>query len=108
VTVTAAGGTSAPVTAGSYTFEPRVTGVSPAEGPAAGGTSVIVTGAGFALGKSATTIAFGTTKAKTVNCTSSSECTVVSPAHAAGTVDVVVTVSKAASPKEPPDHYAYT
>jgi hypothetical protein len=86
VTVVAAGGTSAISSADHYKSSPVITSLSPKEGPAAGGTSVTVKGAGFALGKTATAFKFGTTKPTSVNCTSSTECTVVAPAHAAGKV----------------------
>ena len=81
--------------------------MSPNGGPQAGGTDVTVTGTGFALVK-ATIIKFGTTKGTSVNCSSSSTCTVTAPTHAAGTVDVRATVSKVTSPKNAPaDQYTY-
>jgi hypothetical protein len=108
VSVTGTGGTTATVAADAYTFEPRITGLSPNGGPVAGGTTVTVTGSGFALGSTATAIKFGTSKAK-VNCTSTTECTATSPAHAAGTVEVKATVNKVTSPaKEPADLYTYS
>ncbi len=73
-------------------LEPTITGVSPAGGPTAGGTAVTVTGTGFAPGSTATTFLFGKGAATAVQCASFSECTMVSPAHKAGTVDVKATV----------------
>ncbi|TML00374.1 MAG: hypothetical protein E6G34_01750 [Actinobacteria bacterium] len=109
VTVTTPGGTSAAVLADHFKYLPVVSGVSPNKGSAAGGTSVTVTGAGFALGASATTFKFGTAKASAVNCGSSTSCTLVSPPHAAGTVDVKATVSKVTSAKNAPaDQFAYS
>ena len=71
-----------------FSFAPTVTGLSVNAGSKAGGTSLTVNGVGFALGKTATVFKFGTTKTKLVDCTSTTECTVVSPPHAAGTVEV--------------------
>jgi streptogramin lyase len=108
VTVTTPGGTSVISKVDRFKFLPVVTGVSPNAGPAAGGTSVTVSGAGFALGTTATKFKFGKTKATSLNCTSSTECTVVAPAHAAGTVDVRATVNKVTSAKTPADQFTYS
>jgi hypothetical protein len=87
---------------------PIVTGISPSTGSKAGGATVTVTGTGFALGATATAVYFGTVKAASVNCVSTTTCTVVTPAHAAGAVDVKVTVNKVASNKNAPaDQYTY-
>jgi hypothetical protein len=108
VTVTTTGGTSALSTKDRFKFLPTVTGVSPNSGSTAGGTSVTITGTGFALGASATVFKFGTTKAKPVNCTSSTTCTATAPAHAVGTVDVKATVNKTSSAKNAPaDQFTY-
>lgn len=77
------GGTA--TAAGSYNYIPEITGVSPRSGPMQGGTSVAVTG--FALAKDQTFV-FGATPATSLNCSSSTRCTMVTPANAAGTVDV--------------------
>jgi hypothetical protein len=69
---------------------------------------VTVTGTGFALGKTATVIKFGAKKGASVNCTSSTTCTVVAPAHEVGTVDVKATVNKVSSAKNAPaDQFTY-
>lgn len=99
VRVTGPGGTSAVVTGDRFKSTPTITGLSPGGGSIAGGTSVTVTGTGFALGTAASVFKFGTTKPKSVNCTASTECTIVSPAHAAGSVEVKVTVNKVPDPK---------
>jgi hypothetical protein len=102
-------GTSASTSADSFKFAPTVTAVSPNTGPVAGGTSVTVTGAGFAPGTTETKFSFGTTKAKSVSCASSTECTMLAPAHAAGTVEVLATVNKVSSLKQPPgDNFTYS
>jgi alpha-tubulin suppressor-like RCC1 family protein len=113
VTVTTPSGTSAVSKADLFTVAPTVTNVSPNAGPVAGGTVVTVAGTGFALGTTATV--FKLVKAKTpavkatgVNCPSTTECTMVAPLHAAGTVDVKATVNKATSPKNAPaDQFTY-
>jgi IPT/TIG domain len=107
VTVTNTAGTSAITTADRYKYTPTVTSLSPSSGSTAGGTSVTVTGTGFALG-SGTIFKFGGTKAATVNCTSATKCTVIAPRHAAATVDVKATVNAIASPKSAGDRYTYS
>jgi hypothetical protein len=82
--------------------------VSPNNGPVAGGTSVTVTGTGFAPGTTATSFKFAATPGTSVNCASSTQCTVVSPARKAGTVDVRATVSALTSPKAPADLFTYS
>jgi hypothetical protein len=42
------------------------------------------------------------------SCASSTSCTVVSPAHEAGTVDVIATVSKVKSPTSAGDLFTYS
>jgi alpha-tubulin suppressor-like RCC1 family protein len=108
VTVTTPIGTSALSTKDHFNYTPAVTGVSPSNGPKAGGTGVTVSGTGFAVGATATLFKFGTTKATAVNCTSSTTCTATVPAHAVGTVDVKAVVNKVASAKNAPaDQYTY-
>lgn len=73
-----------------FTFEePTVTSVTPNTGSTAGDTTVTITGTGFGLGTTATAFHFGgTALATSVDCTSITTCTAVSPARAAGTVNV--------------------
>ncbi len=73
---------------------PTVTGISPSSGTTAGGTAVTITGTGFVSGAS---VKLGGTTATNVTVTSSSTITATTPAHAAGTVDVVVTNSDSQS-----------
>lgn len=102
VTVTTAGGTTK---AKPYEYVPIISSLMPSSGPAGGGTSVGVTGAGFRPG--ATAFKFGTTPAASVECSSSTQCTVVSPAHAAGKVNVVSTVNSIHSANSPANRYVY-
>jgi hypothetical protein len=107
ITVTNLGGTSAITTKDRYKYTPTITSLEPNAGSKAGGTLVVVKGEGFGLGTSATLFKFGTSKGTGVDCTSSSECTVVAPAHAVGTVDVTATVNLAVSPKTSSDKFTY-
>jgi acid phosphatase len=67
---------------------PTVGSVSPSSGPTTGGTSITITGTNFAAGASVT---LGGTLASNVVVTNSTTITATTPAHAAGSVDVVVT-----------------
>jgi hypothetical protein len=113
ITVAGPGGTSALSAKDRFKFLPTVTGLSPTSGSKVGGTSITVTGTGFNVGASwsyrfATKFKFGTTKAASVDCPSTTECTVVSPAHAVGTVDVRAIVESETSAKNAPaDQFTY-
>jgi hypothetical protein len=65
-----------------------VSGVSPASGPASGGTGVVVSGSGFT---GVTSVTFGGVVATSINVVDSTTITAVIPVHAVGAVDVVVT-----------------
>jgi hypothetical protein len=67
---------------------PTVTSISPNSGPTGGGTSVTITGTNFQTGA---TVRIGGSPATSVNVANSTSITAVTPAHAAGTTDVVVT-----------------
>lgn len=66
---------------------PTVTQVSPANGPAAGGTAVTISGANL---RSECTIRFGSVPAATSSFVSASSMTATTPAHAPGAVDVSI------------------
>ena len=91
VVVTNTDGQSGTAT-GAYTYTPNpaptVTAISPATGPAGGGTPVTITGTGFLTGA---TVTFGGTSATGVTVVSATSITATAPAHAAGTVNIVVT-----------------
>jgi hypothetical protein len=84
-------------------YVPLVTKVEPTSGPAAGGTSVTITGAGFS---GATAVKFGSTNATSFTVNSESSITAVVP-PGTGTVDVTVTTSSGTSPTSAADHFTY-
>ncbi len=104
LTVTTPNGTSSLVPGDRFTFgPPTVTSVTPGSGPRAGGTSLTITGTGFALGTSATSVKFGSVTATSVQCSAVSTCSVVSPAaRKAGSADVRATVARQTSQAAPP------
>jgi hypothetical protein len=109
VRVTTPGGTSAISAADRFKFAPTVTALSPNKGSTVGGTGVTVSGTGFVVGTTATVFSFGSTKATSVVCTSTTTCTLVSPKHASGTVDVKATVNKVSSAtNRPADQFTYS
>ncbi len=73
---------------------PTVSGVSPTSGPAAGGTSVTISGTNFT---GTTGVTFGGTAATGVTVVNSTTITATAPAHAAGAVNVAVTNSAGTS-----------
>jgi hypothetical protein len=80
-----------------------ITSVSPAFGPAAGGTSVTITGSGFT---GASGVAFGSTPATTFHVVSNTSITATSPAGT-GTVDVSVTTPSGSSSPTATDQFTY-
>ncbi len=66
---------------------PTATGITPAQGPQAGGTTVTITGTGFT---GATGVTFGGTPGSTFTVVNDTTITVTTPAHAPGAVNVVV------------------
>ncbi|MCL5289261.1 MAG: IPT/TIG domain-containing protein [Acidobacteria bacterium] len=67
---------------------PSITSVNPTSGPASGGAPITIAGANFQAGA---TVTVGGTPATGVIVVSAISITAVTPAHAAGTVNVVVT-----------------
>ncbi len=113
VCVTAAGGTAE--AAEPFTFEsaPVVgpNGLNPTQGPVPGGTTVTITGSGFAPGDPATAVAFGGRPATGVKVVSTTKITAVTPASplaSPGTGAVSVTVADAGGgPATAAQHYTY-
>ena len=83
VSVTTPAGTSANTAADDFTYQgvPTVTAISPIAGPAAGGTTVVITGTNF-IG--ATAVRFGTVNATSFTVNSATQITAVSPARHRG------------------------
>jgi hypothetical protein len=86
---------------------PTVTAVSPVSGPTTG-SSVTITGSGFAEVAATGGVMFGTTAATGYLINSSTSITATSPAEAAGTVDVTVTGSAGTSLKTGADQFTYS
>ncbi len=84
--------------------KPTVTGVSPSSGPIAGGTGVTITGTNFVTGA---TVTFDGTSATGVSFVSATTLNCTTPAHAAGSVPVVVT-NPDAQTGTLPNGYTYT
>jgi DNA-binding beta-propeller fold protein YncE len=104
VCVTATGGPGCKPAAYDYVAPPEVTLVEPSDGPEAGSTSVTVKGEHLT---GATEVRFGATAANEVHVISATELTARSPAHASGTVDVVVLTIGGESARETADHFTY-
>jgi len=110
ITVTTASGTSPVWAYDVFKYEvPTIAGLSPASGPLAGGTSVTVAGSGFAVGSGTTTFKFGKEVASSVQCSSTTSCTFVTPpAKKAGVLEVRAVVGELKSRKTPPaDQFTY-
>jgi alpha-tubulin suppressor-like RCC1 family protein len=105
VTVTTPVTSSSPVAADTFTYlpPPTVTKVEANKGPAAGGTSVTITGANFG-GSSA--VDFGT-RAAAFTVVSATSITAVSPASTTETVDVTVMTPSGSSPLSSKDRFNY-
>jgi subtilisin family serine protease len=74
---------------------PVVSSVSPPVGPAGGGTTVTLTGSAFT---GASSVTFGGVAGTALSVRSATSLTVVTPAHAGGPEDVVVTTPKGSGP----------
>ena len=109
VTVTTAGGTSANTAADDFTYvgQPTVTNVSPSSGPAAGGTSVTITGTGFAGLVGGSAVQFGGTNATSYTVNSATSITAVAPSGTTGTIDVTVTNPTGTSAASAADQFTY-
>jgi hypothetical protein len=98
VTVTTAKGTSATSSADPFKYAPFVLEVSPRKGPAAGGTTVTVTGTGFT---GATAVRFGERAATSFTVESDRTIKAVSPPYGGGSASVNVSVTTPAGTSEP-------
>jgi hypothetical protein len=107
VTVTTPSGTSPTGSTDTFTYvaAPTVTSVSPTTGLTSGGTSVTVTGTGFS---GTPAVSFGGVAATGVTVNSATSITAISPAHAAGAVDVTVTTPNGTSAAGSSDSFTYS
>ncbi len=80
-----------------------VTGISPSQGPLAGGTAVTITGTGFT---GATAVDFGALAASSFTVNSDTQIVATSPAGT-GTVDVTVVTAEGASATTSADQFRY-
>ena len=108
VTVTTPDGTSATSSADQFDYAlsappPTLSTVSPAGGPAAGGTSVTVTGNNL---DNATAVDFGPGNPGTITADSSTSVTATSPSGT-GTVDVTVTTPSGTTVPSQPDQFTF-
>ncbi|MEU0674680.1 IPT/TIG domain-containing protein [Streptomyces sp. NPDC006172] len=103
VTVTTPGGTSNALTF-TYLAGPSVTGLSPSQGPASGGTTVTLTGTNFT---GATEVRFDDVAATSFTVNSATQITAVTPAHAAGAAAVTVTTPGGTSNPDNPSAYFF-
>ncbi|MGK5013095.1 putative Ig domain-containing protein [Janthinobacterium sp. MDB2-8] len=105
VRVTTGGGTSAAGAADQFTYlaTPTVSSISPTSGPAAGGTSVTITGTNFG---GVTAVTFGGTAASSFTFNSPTQITATAP-FGTGTVDVRVTTGGGTSATSAADQYTY-
>jgi hypothetical protein len=88
-----------------FTFNiPVVTSISPTSGPTTGGTTVTITGSKFT---DTTAVSFGTLPAPSFTVNSDTQITAVSPAAAAGTIDITVTSPDGSSPTTIADQFTY-
>ncbi|HUY23344.1 MAG TPA: IPT/TIG domain-containing protein [Acidimicrobiales bacterium] len=105
ILVSTTAGTSTPTAVDQFTYRaplPTVTGVAPASGPASGGTTVTITGAGFT---GTTRVVFGTVAATSFTVVSDTRVTAVSPAQAAGIRNIVLSTAVGTSALTAADHF---
>ncbi|MEP9357665.1 Ig-like domain-containing protein [Sphingomonas sp. KR3-1] len=84
---------------------PTVASLAPSTGSTAGSTSVVLTGTNF---YNITAVSFGGTAAGSFVRDSATQITAVSPSHAAGTVNVVVTTSGGTSASAPGNQFIFS
>src|SRR4029077_13970515 len=82
---------------------PAVTGISPASGPAAGGTNVMITGTDLT---GTTDVEFGNTPASSFTVDDATHITATAP-PGTGTADLTVTTPSATSLTSDADRYTY-
>jgi hypothetical protein len=106
ITVATPFGVSPAVAADQYTFTaaaPTVAGLDLQSGPAGGGSTITVSGTNF---NGATAVSFGGSPAA-FTVLDSTDILVTAPAHAAGTVDIIVTTPYGSSPVSSADQFTF-
>lgn len=83
---------------------PAISTISPAEGFITGGTAVTITGTN--LGRNSK-VMFGSTPATNVTWVSTTKLIAISPAHEAGTVDIIVTTPRGTTEESPAGRFTY-
>jgi hypothetical protein len=108
IRVTTVGGESNTGLSDHFTYvaagAPTVSSLSATSGPSSGGTLLLITGSGFT---GATSVTFGGTPATFFLVQSPTQIMALAPAHAAGTVNVIVTNAIGASVPNPNDQFTY-
>lgn len=105
VTVETPGGSGTLSNAFTYAVPvPVISGVNPASGPTAGGTSVTISGSNFT---GATAVKFGATDASSFSVNSAASITATSPSGSSGTVDITVTTPAGTSTTSAADQFTY-
>ncbi|WP_287496550.1 autotransporter domain-containing protein [Pandoraea sp. CB10b_02] len=104
VTVAVPGDTTSMVAAYTFVGKPTVSAVSPASGPATGGTTVTITGTNFV---DVTSVLFDRTPGTNVMVSDGTRLTVTSP-PGSGTVDITVTSAGGTSDLNGNDRFTYT
>jgi len=108
ITISSFGNVSAISPADQYTYvavaAPTVSGIDTTSGPAAGNTTVTITGTGFT---GATSVLFGNVAATSFTVLSDTQISAVSPAEWAGTVDITVKNAGGVSPICPADAFTF-
>ena len=106
IIVTTVVGPTLPGSADEFTYTPpSITSLSPASGPATGGTTVHIVGTGL---KGATVVSFGTVHVTSFTVSGTGgKITVKAPPGTAGTVDVTVTTPEGTTAIVTGDHYTY-
>ncbi|MBW0370301.1 IPT/TIG domain-containing protein (plasmid) [Ensifer adhaerens] len=89
-----------------YPSTPTLTAVTPSSGPTGGGTTVIITGTGFAAANPTGAVKFGATNA-TYTINGNTQITATAPANSAGTYDITVTTPGGMSATHANDQYTY-
>jgi hypothetical protein len=100
-------GPLAAITNPAAVLTPTVTGLSAISGPAAGGNAVQISGSKFSTVVGATGVKFGATNATNYSIVNDGLIVATAPAHAAGSVQVIVTNPSGASPDTAADDYLY-